>query len=43
MDDAAVVRGLERIADLLCEREDFVEWNRPACDSIRKCFAFDQF
>ena len=42
MDDALFVRGLERLGDLLRERQGLVERDRPARDALRQVLAFDQ-
>src|SRR5262249_44713080 len=42
MDDAAVVRCFERIGNLAGDGERFLEWNRPAGDSLRKRFAIHE-
>ena len=42
MDDALLVRGFERLGDLLRDRQRFVERNRSARDALRQVLAFDQ-
>ena len=43
MDDALLVRGFERIGDLLRDRQGFVEWNRAARNALRQVLALDEF
>ena len=43
MDDALLVRGFERLGDLLRDRQRFVEWNRAARDALRQVLALDEF
>ena len=42
MDDAEVVRRLERVGDLPCDRQSLCHRNRPAPDDRGQVFAFDQ-
>ena len=43
MDDALLVRGFERLGDLLRDRQRFVERNRAARDPLREVLALDEF
>ena len=43
VDDALVVRVLERVGHLPRDGQRFVERNRPAADALRQRRAFDQF
>ena len=43
MHDPLLVRGFERLGDLLRDRQRFVERNRAAGDALRQVVAFDQF
>src|SRR4029453_12928719 len=43
MDDAEVVRGLERLRNLFRDRQGFVEWNGSTSDPLRQILALDQF
>ena len=43
MDDALLVRGFERVGDLLRDRQRFVERDRAARDPLRQILALDQF
>jgi hypothetical protein len=43
MNDALLVRGFERLRDLLRDRQRFVERNGTACEALRKILAFDEF
>ena len=42
MDDAGLVRGLERFRDLPRDRQRFVERHRPARETLREVVALDQ-
>ena len=42
MDDAALVRGLERLGDLAGDRDRLVERDRPAREARRQVLALDQ-
>jgi len=43
MNDALLMRSFKSFGNLLGDGERFLQWNRPAGDSIGKCFAFDEF
>ena len=43
MHDALLVRGLERVGDLLGDRQRLVEWNRAAPNPLREILAVDEF
>jgi hypothetical protein len=43
MNDARLVRGLQRVGDLLRDGQRLVEWNRTTRDALRQVVAFDQF
>ena len=43
MNDSLLVRGFERIRDLLRDRQGFVERNRSPRDALRQVVAFDEF
>ena len=43
MDDALLVRRLERLRDLLRDRQRFAEWYRSARNPLRELLAIDQF
>jgi hypothetical protein len=43
MDDALLMRGFERLRDLLRDRQRLVEWNRATRDALRQILAFDEF
>ena len=43
MDDALLVRGFERVGDLLRDRQRFVERDRAARDALRQILALDEF
>ena len=43
MHDPALVRVLERFADLLCNPQRFIDRNRTGPDAIRQRWPFDQF
>ena len=42
MDDAQLVRGLERFGDLARERKGVRGWHRPGGDQVRQVFALHQ-
>ena len=42
MDDALLVRRLERLGNLPRNRQGFIHWNRTAHQSLRQVLAFDQ-
>ena len=43
MDDPLLVRGFERLGDLLRDRQRFVERDRAARDALRQIVALDEF
>jgi hypothetical protein len=43
MNDAALVRGLERVGDLPRDRKRFVEWIGPLRNAIGQRRPFDEF
>ena len=43
MNDPLLVRGFERVGDLLRDRQRFVERDRAARDTLRQVVALDQF
>ena len=43
MDDVLLMRGFERLRDLLRDRQRLVEWNRATRDALRQILAFDEF
>ena len=43
MDDPLLVRGFERLGNLLGNGQRFVERNRATGDALREVVAFDQF
>ena len=43
MDDALLMRRLERLRDLLRDRQRLVEWNRATRDALRQIVALDEF
>ena len=43
MDDALLVRRFERLGDLPCDGECFVEGARTLCDALREVLALDEF
>ena len=43
VDDPLLVRGFERLRDLLRDRQRLVERDRAACDALREILALDQF
>ena len=43
VDDALLVRGLERFGDLFRNRQRFVDRDRPARNALRQIVALDQF
>lgn len=43
MNDSVLVRRLERVRDLLCDRQRLIERHRAARDPLRKILALDQF
>jgi hypothetical protein len=43
MDDALLVRGLERLGDLSGNRHGLIDWNRPPGDPLVQAFAIDEF
>jgi len=43
VDDAPVVRGVERLGDLPRDRQSLVEWHRALRDAVRKGRSFNQF
>ena len=43
MNDPLLVCGLERVRDLLRDRQRLVERNRAACDALRQVVALDEF
>ena len=42
MNDARLVCGCERFRDLSRDWQRFIDRNRPLCDAIGQCRAFDQ-
>ena len=43
MDDPGLVRGFQRLGDLLGDGQGFVEGDRPPLDTVLQRRAFDQF
>jgi hypothetical protein len=43
MNDALLVRGLKSFRDLFCDRQRFVDRDRPAPNALRQIVALDQF
>jgi hypothetical protein len=43
MDDPLLVRGFERLGDLLRDRQCLVDWNRALSNSVGERRPFDQF
>jgi hypothetical protein len=43
MDDPLLVRGLERVRDLSCDRERFIDRHRASRNTLREVLAFDEF
>ena len=42
MDDALLVRRLQRLGDLLRDQQCFVEWDRSTRDPLREILALDE-
>jgi hypothetical protein len=43
VDDVLLMRGFERLRDLLRDRQRLVEWNRATRDALRQIVALDEF
>ena len=43
MNDPLLVRGFQRLGDLLRDRQRLIERNGAACDALRQIVAFNEF